>query len=192
MKTVCIFCGSSSGKQDIYVQLAKGLGQELARQNITLVYGGGKVGLMGAIADATLQWGGKAIGVIPNFLAAKEVAHQGLSQLHIVSSMHDRKAMMANLADGFIMLPGGYGTLEEFTETLTWAQLGLHQKPMGILNVNGYFDKLLDFFGHMTYEGFLGQTFRDIVLTGDEPKNLLEIMRVYKPIQFAHPGNINL
>jgi uncharacterized protein (TIGR00730 family) len=145
---------------------------------------------MGAVADATLQTGGKVIGVIPDFLAVKEVAHKGLSELHIVSSMHDRKAMMANLADGFIMLPGGYGTLEEFTETLTWAQLGLHQKPMGVFNVAGYFDKLLNFFDHMTHEGFLGQMVRDMILTSDDPKILIAGMSVYKPLQPIHAAKI--
>lgn len=179
MKSVAIYCGSSPGNRGAYLEAATQLGQTLARQKLTLVYGGGKVGLMGALADACLSAGGKVVGVMPDFLVQKEVAHRGLSEFYTVASMHERKAKMVELADGFMMLPGGYGTLEEFTETLTWAQLGLHQKPMGILNVSGYYDKLLELFDSMVSEGFVNKNLRDIVLQATTPEVLLEKMRSF-------------
>lgn len=174
MKTVAVYCGSSPRNLPLYLEAATQLGKTLAAHDLTLVYGGGRVGLMGAVADAVLSSGGNVIGVMPDFLVAKEVAHKGLSEFYTVPTMHERKAKMADLADAFIMLPGGYGTLEEFTETLTWAQLGLHQKPMGVLNVAGYYDKLLEFFDGMVTAGFLGQKLRDLVLEATTPETLLK------------------
>ena len=176
MKTLCVFCGSSPGTRPAYTQAARTLGETLAERDLSLVYGGGKVGLMGELADAVLDNGGNVTGVMPEFLAAKEIAHPDLSKLHLVASMHERKALMAKLADGFVMLPGGFGTLEEFVEVLTWAQLGLHSKPLGLLNVAGYYDALLSFFDHTVSEGFVGQTLRDLILEAPEPAGLLKLM----------------
>ena len=181
MKYVCVFCGSSMGVQPAYKQAALALGDALARRNFGLVYGGGNVGLMGTIADATLAAGGEVIGVIPDFMVAKEIAHTGLTQLHIVKSMHERKTMMAQLSDAFVALPGGYGTLEEFCEILTWAQLGLHQKPFGLLNVNGYYSPLLKFFDQAVTEEFLRPINRSLVLETSEPENLLDLLANYQP-----------
>lgn len=181
MKYVCVFCGSSMGVQPAYQQAALALGEALARRKLGLVYGGGNVGLMGTIADATLAAGGEVIGVIPDFMVAKEIAHTGLTQLHIVNSMHERKTMMAQLSDAFVALPGGYGTLEEFCEVLTWAQLGLHQKPFGLLNVNGYYSPLLKFFDQAVTEEFLRPMNRSLVLEAAEPENLLDLLANYQP-----------
>ena len=176
MKTLCVFCGSSLGTRPAYVRAARSLGETLVERGLDLVYGGGKVGLMGELAGAALAKGGKVTGVMPEFLAAKEIAHPNLTELHLVASMHERKALMAELADGLVMLPGGFGTLEEFVEALTWAQLGLHQKPLGILNVEGYFDPLLGFFDHAVAEGFVGPDLRALVLEAPVPSALLELM----------------
>ena len=181
MKYVCVFCGSSMGVQPAYQQAALALGEALARRKLGLVYGGGNVGLMGTIADATLAAGGEVIGVIPDFMVAKEIAHTGLTQLHIVNSMHERKTMMAQLSDAFVALPGGYGTLEEFCEVLTWAQLGLHQKPFGLLNINGYYSPLLKFFDQAVTEEFLRPINRSLVLEAAEPENLLDLLANYQP-----------
>ncbi|BAY43225.1 hypothetical protein SAMD00079811_08040 [Scytonema sp. HK-05] len=181
MKYVCVFCGSSMGVQPAYQQAALAMGEALARRELGLVYGGGNVGLMGTIADATLAAGGEVIGVIPDFMVAKEIAHAGLTQLHIVKSMHERKTMMAQLSDAFVALPGGYGTLEEFCEVLTWAQLGLHQKPFGLLNVNGYYSPLLKFFDQAVTEEFLRPINRSLVLEASEPENLLDLLANYQP-----------
>lgn len=181
MRQICIFCGSSMGRRLEYQQAAVEMGQAIARRNYALVYGGGRVGLMGVVADAVLAAGGKVIGVIPEFLDAKEIAHQGLTQLHIVRSMHERKALMEELADGFVALPGGYGTLEEFCEILTWAQLGLHRKPQGLLNVEGYYDPLLRLFDQTVDEGFLKPEQRQIVLEATGPEQLLTLMENYQP-----------
>ena len=181
MKYVCVFCGSSMGVQPAYQQAAQGMGEALARRKLGLVYGGGNVGLMGTIADATLAAGAEVIGVIPDFMVAKEIAHTGLTQLHIVNSMHERKTMMAQLSDAFVALPGGYGTLEEFCEILTWAQLGLHQKPFGLLNVNGYYSPLLKFFDQAVTEEFLRPMNRSLVLEAAEPENLLDLLANYQP-----------
>ncbi|KAB8316941.1 TIGR00730 family Rossman fold protein [Tolypothrix campylonemoides VB511288] len=181
MKYVCVFCGSSMGVQPAYQQAALAMGEALARRELGLVYGGGNVGLMGTIADATLAAGGEVIGVIPDFMVAKEIAHTGLTQLHIVNSMHERKTMMAQLSDAFVALPGGYGTLEEFCEVLTWAQLGLHQKPFGLLNVNGYYSPLLKFFDQAVTEEFLRPVHRSLVLEAAEPENLLDLLADYQP-----------
>lgn len=182
MQSVCVFCGSSSGLDPAYVDGANQLGRLLAEENITLVYGGACVGLMGAVADATLAAGGKAIGVLPDFLRRKELAHPRLTELHVVDSMHARKARMAELADGFIALPGGMGTLEEFCEIITWAQLGLHDKPCGLLNIQRYYDPLLDFIGRMADEGFIRDKHKGLVLSADTPEGMLAAMRVFEPI----------
>ncbi|MHC1710800.1 MAG: TIGR00730 family Rossman fold protein [Solidesulfovibrio sp.] len=183
MKSICVFCGSSSGADPAYVDAAQALGRLLADEEITLIYGGACVGLMGAVADATLSAGGKAVGVLPDFLRRKELAHPRLTELHVVSSMHERKARMAELAEGFIAMPGGMGTLEEFCEIITWAQLGLHEKPCGLLNLQGYYDPLLDFVGRMSDEGFLKEKHKGLVLSSDTAEDLLASMRTFEPIR---------
>lgn len=184
MKRICVFCGSSKGVRGEYAAAAKALGQAFVRRNISLVFGGSNVGLMGVIADTVLEAGGEVIGVIPQGLVAKEVAHQNLTEQHIVNSMHERKALMAELSDAFIAMPGGMGTFDEFCEILTWAQLGIHQKPCGILNVENYFTPLLTMFDHAMNEGFLRDTHRALVLEAREPEQLLEALAKYQP-QFA-------
>jgi hypothetical protein len=181
MKRICVFAGSSSGSQTEYLAAAQELGRALARQQVGLVYGGARVGLMGGLADATLAAGGHVTGVIPAALVAKEVAHDGLSDLRVVESMHARKAVMADLAEGFIALPGGWGTLEEFFEVLTWAQLGLHQKPCGLLNVRGFFDGLLSFIDHSINERFVRRQNRSMVIVSTSPGALLELFYGYVP-----------
>jgi len=178
---ICVFCGSSEGRQPVYRQAAWAMGEALVRRGLGLVYGGGRVGLMGAVADAVLAAGGEVVGVIPDFLKAKEIAHRGLTDLRVVGSMHERKALMAELASGFVALPGGYGTLEEFGEILTWAQLGLHGNPIGLLNVEGYYDGLLGFFDHAVTEEFLSRRLRSLVLEADDPARLLDLMAAYQP-----------
>lgn len=180
MKAICVFCGSSLGSRSVYQQAAIDLAQALVRRNLRLIYGGGRVGLMGVVADAVLAVGGEAIGVIPQFLAEKEIAHAGLTQLYQVKSMHDRKALMAEMSDGFIALPGGYGTLEEFCEILTWSQLGLHQKPQGLINVAGYFDPLLQLFDQAVSEQFLRADLRSLVLQASNPDSLLDQFMHYQ------------
>ena len=182
---ICVYCGSNSGSLPDYAQAARDLGAELARRGLTLVYGGGRVGLMGIIADAALSGGGEVIGVIPKALATKEVAHHGLSDLRVVGSMHERKALMVELADAFIALPGGFGTLEEFCEVLTWAQLGLHRKPHGLLNVAGFYDPLLAFFDHAVEKNFIRQIHRELIITESNPTRLLDLLAK------AHPPNLN-
>ena len=174
MKSVCVFTGSSAGIRPEYREAARDLGRLLAQRGIGIVYGGAHVGLMGAVADAALDAGGSVIGVIPQALVAKEIAHTGLTELRVVASMHERKAMMADLADAFVTLPGGLGTLEEFFEVLTWAQLGLHGKPCGLLNVCGYFDGLLTFTDHAAAEGFVRREHREMVFVADSPVVLLD------------------
>lgn len=181
VKYVCVFCGSSIGKRPAYKLAAQAMGETLAKRGLGLVYGGGNVGLMGVVADATLAAGGEVIGVMPEFLVAKEIAHTGLTQLHVVNSMHDRKALMADLSDAFVALPGGYGTLEEFCEILTWSQLGLHQKPQGLLNVEGYYEPLLRLFDQAMTEQLLKPELRSMVLQAADPEHLLELMANYKP-----------
>jgi len=180
MKRICVFCGSSPGAQPEYEQAAQELGRVLAARNLGLVYGGGSVGVMGAIADAVLQEGGEVIGVIPKKLAQKRVAHPNLSKLHIVGSMHERKALMADLADAFIALPGGIGTIEEFFEVLTWAQLSIHRKPCGLLDVCQYYRKLLDFLDHAVSQRFLKQEHRAMVLVAETPEILLQKLQSYQ------------
>ena len=183
MKRVCVFCGSNEGIRPIYREAARTLGEVLARQGTELVFGGGRVGLMGVLANAVLAAGGRAIGVIPEALVAKELAHQGLSELRVVGSMHQRKALMAELSDAFLALPGGFGTLEEYCEVLTWAQLGLHAKPCGLLNVAGFYDALLDLFDHAVSEQFVPGPHRLLVLVEDDPQRLLDLLAGYRPPQ---------
>jgi len=183
MQHLCVFCGSSPGANSQYAELARHLGALLARRGVGLVYGGGNVGLMGVLADAVLKDGGHVIGVIPQALVDLEVAHTGLPDLRVVASMHERKALMADLADGFIALPGGIGTLEEFCEILTWAQLGLHQKPCGLINVAGYFDHLMAFLDHAVSERFLRPEHRAMVLVEADAETLLDRFAAYRPPQ---------
>ena len=182
LKRVCVFCGSSDGARSSYHEAAAMLGRVLAARRIGVVYGGGNIGLMGALADAALGAGGEVIGVIPEHLVNKELAHRGVD-LRIVHSMHERKALMADLADAFITLPGGYGTLEEFCELLTWSQLGLHAKPCGLLNVDGYYDSLLGLFDHAVAEGFVRSPSRDIVLVDDQAARLLDRLALWQAPQ---------
>lgn len=185
MKRVCVYSGSSPGARSEYADAARALGRTLADRQMTLVYGGAHVGLMGAVADAALEAGGHVIGVIPQSLVDKEVAHRGLSDLRIVHSMHERKALMADLSDAFVALPGGWGTLEELFETVTWAQLGLHQKPCGLLNVSGYFDGLLSFVDHAVREGFLHPSHAQALLVADSPATLLSAFANFRPAAVA-------
>jgi uncharacterized protein (TIGR00730 family) len=181
VKRLCVFAGSSPGARGAYRQAAADLGHTLATRGITLVYGGACRGLMAVLADAALQAGGEVIGVMPQALVAKEVAHTGLSDLRVVASMHERKQLMADLADGFIALPGGLGTLEELAEMLTWAQLGLHQKPVGLVNVEGYYAPLVAFLDHAVAERFLAPAHRSLLLMADTPEPLLRLMASYRP-----------
>lgn len=185
LRRVCVFCGSVCGTNPAHVAAAERLGALLAREGVGLVFGGGCIGLMGKLADAVLADGGEVIGVIPHALVRREVAHFGLTDLRVVESMHERKALMADLADGFIALPGGLGTVEEFCEVLTWAQLGIHSKPCGLLNVEGYFSPLLTFLDHVVAEGFVGPESRALVLVADEPEAMLTALRRYEPTSVA-------
>jgi uncharacterized protein (TIGR00730 family) len=182
VKRICVFCGSQPGLRPIYESVARELGKLLVQRKIELVYGGGKVGLMGTVADATLAAGGNVIGVIPESLVAREVAHYGLTELHVVKTLHERKALMADLSDAFIVLPGGYGTLEELSEVLSWAQLGLHQKPCGFLNLEHFYDPLITFFDHLVAEKFLFPSSRALVLTAENPTQLLDVLMNYQPV----------
>ncbi|RJE88318.1 TIGR00730 family Rossman fold protein [Paenibacillus sp. 1011MAR3C5] len=174
MKSIAVFCGSSEGASSIYKESAVKLGHVLAEHQITLIYGGANVGLMGAIADAVLEQGGQVIGVLPYFLQDREIAHKGLSELIMVGSMHERKAKMTELADGFIALPGGPGTMEEFFEIFTWGQLGLHNKPCGFLNINHYFDPIVSMFDVMQREQFMQPKYRSMVITDHTPEGVLK------------------
>ena len=182
MKKLCVYCGSSQGVRPEYADAAKELGLLLANKGYEIVYGGGSTGLMGIVADAALEAGGRVTGIIPKALYDKEVGHDRLSELYIVASMHERKTMMAALSDGFIALPGGYGTLEEFVEVLTWSQLGFHAKPCVLLNINGFYDGLLTFFDHLVQEGFVLPRLSKLVLSTDTPANLLNVLQTYQPI----------
>ena len=182
MKSLCVYCGASPGHSPAYTIAAKQLAVTLVNQDIALVYGGGNVGLMGVIADEVLALGGKVTGVIPQALVDKEVGHTRLTQLHIVDNMHQRKALMAELSDGFIAMPGGIGTLEELFEVMTWAQLGFHQKPIGLLNVSGFYDGLLHFLEHTRQQGFLRASHLDILLSSPEPNDLLQQLKTYVPV----------
>jgi uncharacterized protein (TIGR00730 family) len=179
MKRLCVYCGSNSGGRPVYAEAARDLANVLVRHDIELVYGGADKGIMGIIADAVLEQGGKVHGVIPKMLCDKELAHHGLTELHIVSSMHQRKTMMAALSDGFIAMPGGYGTLEEIIEMVTWGQLQFHDKPCGLLNVDGYFDHLLKFLDHATAEGFLREENRQMLLCANTAVALVQQFEEY-------------
>ncbi|WP_061542312.1 TIGR00730 family Rossman fold protein [Collimonas fungivorans] len=181
MKSLCVYCGSSPGATPVYAEAARGLAQAMVEQDIALVYGGGNVGLMGIIADEMLRLGGQATGVIPQALLQKELGHKGLTQLHIVKDMHERKAMMADLSDGFIAMPGGVGTLEELFEVFTWAQLGFHQKPIGLLNVDGFYDGLLQFIQHMVSQRFLKGEQAEILIAEAHGGALLQRFKSFVP-----------
>jgi uncharacterized protein (TIGR00730 family) len=181
MRAICVFCGSREGARPSYAEAARRVGETLARRGIVMVYGGGRVGLMGAVADAALEEGGEVVGVMPEALLAKEIAHEGLTKLHVVGSMHDRKRLMADLSDGFVTLPGGSGTFEEFLEVLSWAQLGIHEKPCGLLDVDGYYDPLVALFDEAVEEGFLHSDHRSLVLMENDPELLLDVMNRYTP-----------
>lgn len=181
MNRICVYCGSSAGVREQYGDAARELGELLVSANIDLIYGGATKGLMGVIADTVLQSGGRVSGVIPKALQEKEIAHEQLSELHVVDSMHDRKSLMAILSDGFIAMPGGFGTLEEIIEVLTWGQLQFHEKPCGLLNIDGYFDHLLAFFDHATKSGFLQRQHREMLLVADTPAELLKLFEHYEP-----------
>lgn len=181
MKRICVFCGSNSGFRAPYTAAARAIAAALVDRRIGLVYGGGNVGLMGVIADAVLEKGGEVIGVIPEALVNRELAHRAVNEMIIVNSMHERKAKMAALSDGFIAMPGGYGTFEEFCEIITWAQLGLHRKPCAILNVEGYYDPLLALFDHAVAEGFVHQSNRQLVIQDEDPRRLLDLLERYEP-----------
>jgi TIGR00730 family protein len=181
MKRICVFCGSNNGANPAYLEAAEKVGKFFAENGIELVYGGGRVGLMGRIADTVLAYGGQVIGVIPHDLAVKEVAHQGLTELHVVGSMHERKALMASFAEGFIALPGGFGTFEEFCEIITWAQLGIHQKPCAILNVGGFYDHLIAMFEYAMRENFIRGEHKKLVLVESEIERLFTLMKNYQP-----------
>lgn len=180
MERITIFCGSSTGTEPIYIEQATLLGEILAEKNIQLIYGGAKVGLMGAVANGALSKGGEVVGVIPDFLLKKELAHQGITHLHIVETMHQRKTMMHELSDGFIALPGGFGTMEELFEIITWAQLGLHKKPIGLLNTAGFYNHLKRLLQQMTDSGFLKEINQKMLLIDEDISQLLEKMRSYK------------
>lgn len=173
IRRLCVFCGSSTGARPIYSEAAALLGQALANSNVSLVFGGGRVGLMGVLADSVLSAGGQAIGVIPRALVEKEIAHASLTKLHIVESMHQRKAMMADLADAFLLLPGGFGSWEEFCEIVTWLQLGIHRKPCAILNVAGYYDHLLSLADHALAQGFLRTAHHHMLIVEENPQAVL-------------------
>lgn len=173
LRSICVFCGSKHGAQVVYTTMARKVGSVLAERGIELVYGGGDIGLMGEVAGAVMEAGGRAVGVIPEFMVEHEIAHDALTDLHVVGSMHERKTVMSGLADGFVALPGGWGTLEELMEITTWAQLGLHDKPVGLLDVAGYYTHLVEFLDHAVKEGFISPDKRDLVVTDDDIDSLL-------------------
>ncbi|HYC88763.1 MAG TPA: TIGR00730 family Rossman fold protein [Thermoanaerobaculia bacterium] len=181
IRRICVFCGSNAGSEELYVEAARDLGRLFAREGIGLVYGGGSVGLMGELADAVLGAGGEVIGVIPHALWAREVGHRGLTDIHIVETMHERKAMMSDLADAFIALPGGLGTLEEIFEIWTWAQLGLHAKPLGFLDVNGFYTPLMQFLDRAARERFLREEHRAIAVVERDAEALLKRFDEWRP-----------
>ncbi len=181
MDSVCVFCGSQVGTSRRYEEAARATGEAIARAGLRLVYGGGNVGLMGVVADAALASGGQVIGVIPRALFDREIAHRGLSELRVVQSMHERKEMMAALSDAFIALPGGLGTLEEIFEQWTWSQLGIHSKPCGFLNVDGYFDSLLAMIRHMVSQQFVASPFAEMILVESDPNRILARCKAYQP-----------
>jgi len=192
LRRVCVFCGSSDGTRPEYHEAARALAREMARRGIELVFGGGGIGLMATVSDAILDAGGHAIGVIPESLRAREVAHQGLPDLRVVGSMHERKALMADLSDGFVALPGGFGTFEEFCEVVTWTQLGLHRKRCGLLNTGGFYDPLLQLFDQAVAQGFIRPDSRAIVVTQTDPARLLDQLAVptRQAQQWVQPGTL--
>lgn len=193
MKRICVFCGSRTGMDHAYRRAAWNLASRLVERRCALVFGGGRIGLMGILADRMIQLGGQAIGVIPGFLRTQEIAHTELTELRVVATMHERKTMMADLSDGFIALPGGFGTLEEFFEIVTWAQLGLHRKPCGLLNVRGYFDSLLDLVDQAVAESFVRPDHRALIIDDPDPDVLLNRMWDYAApatVQILHPEEI--
>lgn len=193
LKNICVYCGSSSGRVDLYAQSARELAVVLVDRNIGLVYGGASVGLMGLMADSVLAGGGKVTGVIPQSMVEKEIVHNGLTNLHITQSMHERKALMSELADGFIALPGGIGTLEELFEVWNWAELGYHQKPCGLLNIANYFDGLIGFLEHAVAEKFVKKPHHEMLIVESTPERLLDCFEKYIPVsvsKWAHAHKI--
>lgn len=185
MQSLCVYCGSSDDVGAAYFEAARATGRALARRGLTLVFGGGRTGLMGALAEAVLQAGGKVVGVIIPSMNTPALAHAGLTRMDVVPDMHARKARMHELADGYLALPGGYGTLDELFETITWAQIGAHRKPVGLLNVNGYYDSLLAMLDRATHEGFIYPEHRAALLTADDPDRLLDAMERHRPPEEA-------
>ena len=183
MKAIAVYCGANPGADPRYALAARALGRALVERNIALVYGGGNVGLMGIIADEVLRWGGEVSGVIPRQLVDRELAHGGLTRLFVVKDMHERKAMMAELSDGFIAMPGGMGTLEELFEMLTWSQLGIHAKPVGVLNVDGYYDLLIGFIAHARQAEFIRPAHAALMIAESDPESLLK--RLLSPVELA-------
>ena len=181
LQRLCVYCGSHAGSRPAYLEAARATGTALARRGVELVYGGGRIGLMGAVADAALAAGGNVIGVIPKALVTREIAHLDLKDLRVVATMHERKALMAELADAFVALPGGFGTLEEFCEVLTWAQLGLHRKPCGLLNTDGFYDSLLAFLDHAAAEQFIRAQHRRMLVVENDPERLLDLLANARP-----------
>ncbi|WJF91612.1 TIGR00730 family Rossman fold protein [Paraburkholderia bonniea] len=181
MKSVCVYCGSATGVRPLYAAAARSFSQALVEAGIELVYGGGKVGLMGVLADEAMARGGRVTGVIPELLLSKEVGHTGLTELRVVPDMHQRKKLMADLSDAFVAMPGGVGTLEELFEVYTWSQLGYHQKPVALLNINGYYDPLLEMLRHTVREGFMQQTYLDILQVDHDPQALIGKLLRYAP-----------
>ena len=191
MRSVCVFCGSRAGVRPAYAATARAVGEAVARRGMTLVYGGGDVGLMREVADAATAVGGTVIGIIPRHLLRKEIAHQGLSELLVVDSMHIRKATMNDLSDGFVVLPGGYGTWEEWFETVTWAQLGLHRKPCGVLNAGGFYDPMLRMVDQAVEEGFVDPEQRRLIIDAADIETLLDAMERFVPLEtpvWLRPG----
>lgn len=183
MKRVAVYCGSASPADPVYIEAARHVGRTLAERGIGLVYGGGKLGLMGAVADSALAAGGEVIGVIPELLVNAEVAHRGLTELHVVGTMHERKALFTDLADGFLNLPGGTGTMDELWEALSWAQLGYHKDPVGLLNIANYYDKLVEFWEHMGRVGFVRPQHQNMLIVDTSLEGLLDKMGAAKPIE---------
>ena len=182
MKRICVFCGSSMGSNSVYKKAAALLGKVLAEQQIKLVYGGGNVGLMGILADSSLEYGGKVIGIIPKSIAELEIAHRNLTELNIVESMHERKLLMGEMSDAFIAMPGGFGTLDELSEALTYNQLRIYDKPVGLLNINSYFDGLLKFLDHAVDEKFVRTEHRSNILVSDNPLELIQLLQQFEPV----------
>jgi uncharacterized protein (TIGR00730 family) len=181
LNSICVFCGSSAGHDPLYADVARRMGETLARRGIRLVYGGGRIGLMGEVARAALACGGEVVGVIPEALMRRELAYDDLTELHVVATMHERKALMAERSDGFVAMPGGFGTFEELCEVVTWSQLGIHAKPVALLDVKGYYRPLLALFDHAVAEGFLRPLHRSLVLADADPERLLDAMASFVP-----------